>query len=154
MSAYGPKQTWASAPHMSAFGGKADIGIGSTSLAVGIDGAGSVLATIVFGLINDSSSAHHKRVHLSFESDRILKCEVVPDFPTTSDNRLAIKNRLALDPRHDNPITVPAQIRYCLAFRKSDGLHVRRDRFRRGERRVDREPGRAIGRQKSIALPS
>jgi hypothetical protein len=29
MSAIGPKQTWASAPHMSAFGGKADIPIGS-----------------------------------------------------------------------------------------------------------------------------
>jgi hypothetical protein len=25
MSAYGPKRTWASAPHMSAFGGKADM---------------------------------------------------------------------------------------------------------------------------------
>jgi hypothetical protein len=25
MSAFGPKQTWASAPHMSALGGKADI---------------------------------------------------------------------------------------------------------------------------------
>jgi hypothetical protein len=25
MSAIGPKQTWASAPHMSAFGGKADM---------------------------------------------------------------------------------------------------------------------------------
>jgi hypothetical protein len=25
MSAYGPKQTWATAPHMSAFGGKADM---------------------------------------------------------------------------------------------------------------------------------
>jgi len=27
MSAFGPKQTWASALHMSAFGGKADIGV-------------------------------------------------------------------------------------------------------------------------------
>ena len=27
MSAIGPKQTWASAPHMSAFGGKADISL-------------------------------------------------------------------------------------------------------------------------------
>ena len=32
--AIGPKQTWASAVHMSAFGGKADIALGSSHLAL------------------------------------------------------------------------------------------------------------------------
>jgi len=34
MSAIGPKQTWASALHMSAFGGKADMGCGQAGLAL------------------------------------------------------------------------------------------------------------------------
>src|SRR5262245_5394836 len=98
--------------------------IGSASLAVRIGRDLSVLATIVFSLINEGSGTHHKQVHLSSEGDGIFKCDVVPHFPTTGDNRLSIKNPVALDPRHGNPITLPAQIRYCLAFRKSNGLHV------------------------------
>src|SRR5262249_435973 len=65
----------------------------------------------------------------NFESDGIFECDVVPDFPTTGDNRLAIKNPVALGPRHDNPITFSAQIRHGPAFGKSDRLHVCCDRF-------------------------
>jgi hypothetical protein len=64
------------------------------------------------------------RVHLPLESDGILECDMMPDFPTTGDNRLAIKNPVTLHPRCDNSITLSAQIRYRLAVRKSDGLHV------------------------------
>jgi hypothetical protein len=44
MSAFGPKQTWAVAPHMSAFGGKADIALGSPHLA--FDPSGCPLFTL------------------------------------------------------------------------------------------------------------
>jgi hypothetical protein len=42
MSARGPKQTWASAAHMSAFGGKADLGQMSV-FAVAIGGKADIL---------------------------------------------------------------------------------------------------------------
>ena len=42
---------------------------------------------IVFCLIDDKSCARHIRVHLPFEGDRILECNVMPDLPTTGDNR-------------------------------------------------------------------
>jgi hypothetical protein len=38
MSAFGPKQTWAVALHMSAFGGKADIVANQTTTAGGFSG--------------------------------------------------------------------------------------------------------------------
>ena len=38
MSAIGPKQTWPSAPHMSAFGGKADMTIGTCPLSWSLSG--------------------------------------------------------------------------------------------------------------------
>jgi hypothetical protein len=39
MSAIGPKQTWTSAPHMSAFGGKADITFFESPLSRSLSGA-------------------------------------------------------------------------------------------------------------------
>jgi hypothetical protein len=39
MSAFGPKQTWAVAPHMSAFGGKADMALCGNSLLRSLLGA-------------------------------------------------------------------------------------------------------------------
>jgi hypothetical protein len=39
-SAFGPKRTWSNAPHMSAFGGKADINSGTTPALGSYEGGG------------------------------------------------------------------------------------------------------------------
>jgi hypothetical protein len=47
MSVIGPKQTWASAPHMSAFGGKADMALcGEFAFAVAIGGKADIASCI------------------------------------------------------------------------------------------------------------
>src|SRR5262249_28026775 len=82
---------------MSAFG-LSGISHRAMASAIRADRRCSILATIVFTLINDRGSTHDKRVHLLFEGGRIFECDVVPNLPTTGDNRLTIKNFVPLNP--------------------------------------------------------